>query len=278
MKWFKGLQKTRTECDYEDMIIEKTTVYYIPCERIRSNAMRSRSDFNEDKLIALAYSIKRYGIIEPLCVRRTDIGDSYDYEIIAGERRLRAAKLLGLNVAPCIIYDVPPEISAEMSLAENISHVPLDYFEEAFALRRLVDTYEGSFENLAARLYMSDAELSEKLELLELDFAERQTVLKCNLSEEDASKLSQISDKDLRTALIRDIAGGTAIFSAAADDSSESDVNSNGFARNSLPRDISSAVFGIRKRINFLNRHTKRAKMDIVKRDNVMEIKIEIRV
>lgn len=274
MKWFKSLQKSHLECDYEDMIIEKTTVYYIPCERIRSNAMRSRSDFNEDKLIALAYSIKRYGIIEPLCVRKTDIGDSYDYEIIAGERRLRAAKLLGLNVAPCIIYDVPPEISAEMSLAENISHVPLDYFEEAFALRRLVDTYEGSFENLAARLYMSDAELSEKLELLELDFAERQTVLKCNLSEEDASKLSQISDKVLRTALIRGIESGTGSFDAA----SESDVNFNGFARNSLPRDISSVVFGIRKRINFLNRHTKRAKMDIVRRDNVMEIKIEIRV
>ncbi len=274
MKWFKGLQKTRTECDYEDMIIEKTTVYYIPCERIRSNAMRSRSDFNEDKLIALAYSIKRYGIIEPLCVRRTEVGDSYDYEIIAGERRLRASKLLGLNVVPCIIYDVPSEISAEMSLAENISHVPLDYFEEAFALRRLVDTYEGSFENLAARLYMSDAELSEKLELLDLDFAERQTVLKYNLSEEDASRLSQISDKNLRGALIRGITSSA----EGKETSNKLEMPVKAPPRSSLPRDITSAVFGIRKKIDFLNRRSKRADIDIVKSEDTVEIKIEIRI
>ena len=93
MKWFKGLQKAKFDYDYEDIIIEKTSVYYIPCERIRSNAMRSRNDFNEDKLISLAYSIKRYGIIEPICVRKTELDDSYDYEIIVGERRLRAAAM-----------------------------------------------------------------------------------------------------------------------------------------------------------------------------------------
>ncbi len=274
MKWFKGLQKSRFDCEYEDMVIEKTTVYYIPCERIRSNAMRSRSDFNEDKIIALAYSVKRYGIIEPLCVRRTELDDSYDYEIIVGERRLRAAKLLGMSVVPCVIYDIPSEISAEMSLTENITHVQLDYFEEAFALRRLVDAYDGSFENLAARLYMSDAELSEKLELLELDFAERQTVLKCNLSENDAAKLSRISDKDLRALLIKGIENGDKYFDLSELSNDDKRIP----ARNSLPRDISSAVYGIKKRVDFLNRRSKRADIEVIKRDEVIEINVKINV
>ena len=274
MKWFKGLYKTQNGFEFEDSVIEKTTVYYVPCERIRSNAMRSRSDFNEDKLVALAYSIKRYGIIEPLCIRKTELGDSYDYEIITGERRLRAAKLLEMNAVPCIIYDVPATISAEMSLSENVSHVHLDYFEEAFALRRLADAYEGSCENLAARLYMSDAELSEKLELLDLDFSERQAVLRCNLCENDATKLSQISDKELRSFLIKGIENGNTKLDCVSAPTDLHEIP----VRTAIPRDVSSVVYGIKKKVDFLNKRSRRADITVDDCKDCVEIRVKIRI
>ena len=277
MRWFKGLQKADNSAAENDMIIEKTTVYYIPCDKIRSNAMRSRSDFDEDKLVSLAYSIKKYGIIEPLCVRHTDFDDSYDYEIIMGERRLRAARLLEMSAVPCIILDVPSEISAEMSLTENIFHVPLDYFEEAFALKRLCDVYEDSLEDLAARLSMSNNELVRKIRLLELDFAERQMILECNLSEDNAAKISRISDKTLRHSLVKTIENeNMSNFDAAKYISCAAAAERTGesFAPS---RDVTSAISGIRKRVEFMNRHKKRAEMTVENRSGEIEIRIKIR-
>ena len=277
MKWFKGLQKSNNALEGSDKIIEKTTVYYIPCDKIRSNAMRSRSDFDEDKLVSLAYSIKKYGIIEPLCVRHTDFDDSYDYEIIMGERRLRAARLLEMSAVPCIIFDVPSEISAEMSLTENIFHVPLDYFEEAFALKRLCDVYEDSLEDLAARLSMSNNELVRKIRLLDLDFAERQMILECNLSEDNAAKISRISDKTVRHSLVKTIENeNMSNFDAAKYISYALATERND--ETSIPtRDVTSAISGIRKRVDFMNRHKKRAEMAVENRSGEIEIRIKIR-
>ena len=278
MRWFKGLQKVNN-CveDDGDMIIEKTTVYYIPCDKIRSNAMRSRSDFNEDKLVSLAYSIKKYGIIEPLCVRHTDFDDSYDYEIITGERRLRAARLLEMSTVPCIIVDVPSEVSAEMSLSENIFHVPLDYFEEAFALKRLCDIYGDSCEDLAARLSMSNNELVRKLRLLELDFAERQMILECNLSEDNAVEISRIADKSIRLSLVKAIENDNMSNFDAAKYISCAKASEKEKETFKPSRDVLSAISGIRKRVDFINRHKKRAEMNVENKFGEIEIKIKIR-
>ena len=288
MKWFKGLRKTHNDTVIEnDNIIEKTTIYYIPCDKIRSNAMRSRSDFNEDKLVSLAYSIKKYGILEPLCVRHTEYDDSYDYEIIMGERRLRAARLLELSSVPCIIIDVPPEISAEMSLSENIFHVQLDYFEEAFALKRLCDIYEDS-ENLAARLSMSNNELVRKLRLLELDFAERQAILNLNISEDNAVELSRISDKNVRSKIIKYIETeklgnfATAKYISKIKYSYDDNIdNIPDTAVNSkeniiISPDTSSAILEIDKELAFINHNDTCAKMSVEK--NMNEIKITITI
>lgn len=277
MKWFRGLQKVNDCVSDNEMIIEKTTVYYIPCDKIRSNAMRSRSDFNEDKLVSLAYSIKKYGIIEPLCVRHTEYDDSYDYEIITGERRLRAARLLGLSSVPCIIIDVPPEISAEMSLTENIFHEPLDYFEEAFALKRLCDVYGDSFEDLASRLSMSGDELIRKIRLLDLDFAERRTILECNISEDNAAEISKISDKNVRLSLVKAIESDNMSDFAAARYISSAKASSHDSDVFQPTRDVSSAISGIKKRVEFINRHKKRAEMAVDNSFGEINIRIKIR-
>lgn len=281
MKWFRGLQRARDEELENEKIIEKACVYYIRCDKIRSNTMRSRSDFNEDELVSLAYSIKKYGIIEPLCVRATDYDDSYDFEIVTGERRLRAARLLGLTAVPCVIVDVPAEISAEMSLNENLFRAPLSCFEEAFAIKRLCDAYGGSdesLESLASRLSMSSEELVKRLELLELDFAERRIILELNLSSETAVEISRLSDKELRTAVLNTVERKNMSDFEAKRYIFSTELHKNDKSAESIPRDISSAISGIEKRVDFINRHKKRAELSVARGANEIDVRIRIKL
>ena len=280
-KWFNKSKNTSNNALNDDLLIEKCSVYYIPCDLIRPNAMRSRCDFNEDKLINLAYSIKRYGVIEPICVRKTDIDDSYAYELIVGERRLRASRLAGLSTIPCIILDAEQSISAELSVVENIYSEPLNYFEEAVALQRISSFSENceSFEEISTRLSISHKELSKKLWLLELDYNERQILLNMNVSEENAVGIAQIKDKEQRHRLIESICGeglsDKSISERIANIECEAwDSNSN----YGVPRDISSVIKSIGGKIAFLNRSKSRAKMNVSKASGVIDISIQIKL
>lgn len=277
LKWLEKRNIKRRMCDNPEELIEKCAVYYIPCDRIRANSLRSRCDFNEDKLISLAYSIKHYGIIEPLCVRETDEDDSYDFELIAGERRLRAAKLAGISVVPCVIMRATQGISAEMSIIENIYAEPLDYFEVAVALQRIVELGDGSFEELASRLSIPQDDLLKKLWLLDLDYNERQSLLNMNVSEDVAVSIAKITDKDRRRQLIDDIcARNIDEYSAKKyiEAFSRSELDSNV----DIPRDVNSALKGIRSKLKLLNRHKKRAEMNFSRKEDTLlvEIKIEL--
>ena len=280
-KWFNKSKNTSNNALNDDLLIEKCSVYYIPCDLIRPNAMRSRCDFNEDKLINLAYSIKRYGVIEPICVRKTDIDDSYAYELIVGERRLRASRLAGLSTIPCIILDAEQSLSAELSVIENIYSEPLNYFEEAVALQRISSFNENceSFEEIATRLSISHKELSKKLWLLELDYNERQILLNMNVSEENAVGIAQIKDKEQRHRLIESICGeglsDKSISERIANIECEAwDSNSN----YGVPRDISSVIKSIGGKIAFLNRSKSCAKMNVSKASGVIDISIQIKL
>lgn len=109
-----------------------TRVQYISTTRIRPNPQQPRRSFPEDALAELAESIRCYGILQPLTVRRA----GGDFELIAGERRLRAARLAGLREVPCLIARVGEEDSALLALIENLQRRDLDYWEEADALAR----------------------------------------------------------------------------------------------------------------------------------------------
>ena len=135
IKWMNRMfGKENKEC--EDDTIEKASVLMIPCDAIRPNCARARASFSEDSLLKLASSIKRYGIIQPLCVRKAELDDIYNYELIAGERRLRAAKLLGHYCVPCVVNDVDEEDLAFISIAENILREDLNMFELAYGLKK----------------------------------------------------------------------------------------------------------------------------------------------
>lgn len=139
-------------------------VLYLPTDAISPNPNQPRRVFAQDGLEELAHSIQRYGILQPLSVRRTAAG----YELVAGERRLRAARLAGLEEVPCLLVEVDEEHSSLLALIENLQRRDLDFVEEATALRRLIDAHGLSQEEAARRLGKSQSAIANKLRLLRL--------------------------------------------------------------------------------------------------------------
>lgn len=176
-------------------------IYQIEIKSIVPNPNQPRKVFTEEGIIKLADSINRYGIIQPLTVRK--VGE--EYELIAGERRLRAAKELGLTHVPCMLMDVNQEKSAEISIIENLLRENLNIFEQAEAIEALIDTYHLTQEEIASKLSSSQSYIANKLRLLRLSSEDREIIVKNGLSERHARALLRINDQDLRKKLLMQI-------------------------------------------------------------------------
>lgn len=142
----------------------KRQVLELPTGDIRPNPNQPRQEFREGDLAELALSISQVGVLQPLSVRRTQTG----WELVAGERRLRAAKLAGLPCVPCLPVEADEETSALMALVENLQRKDLDVWEEAAALRQLIQSYHLSQEEAARRVGKSQSAVANKLRLLKL--------------------------------------------------------------------------------------------------------------
>ncbi len=182
----------------DESCIEGEKILNIPCDLIRPNRAQPRADFDDGELLKLAESIRRYGIIQPLTVRKAEIDDIYDYELIAGERRLRAARLLELYAVPCIVIDADEQISAELAIVENIMRRDLNMFETAYALRNLGEDYGLTQEEIASKMSMSQSAVANKIRLLKLTYKEQQLILSTSLTERHARALLKIQDAELR--------------------------------------------------------------------------------
>lgn len=178
-------------------------ILQIRTELIRPNRAQPRSNFDQNALIRLTDSIRRYGIMQPLSVRRLPPDDSDPYELIAGERRLRAAKLLGLFTVPCILIETDEQISAEMAMIENLLREDLDMFEQAAGFRHLIESHHLTQEEVARRMSMSQSAIANKLRLLRLSSDEQNMILDGGLSERHARALLKLSNQDLRIAVIQ---------------------------------------------------------------------------
>ena len=150
---------------YRRGLLETTRVTMLSPEVISPNADQPRRYFDPDELRELAESIRVHGILQPLSVRRKGGGR---YELIAGERRLRAAILCGLEQVPCLVLEVSRESSCLLSLIENLQRRDLDFWEEAKALERLTTVYGLSQEEAAAKVGKSQSAVANKLRLLRL--------------------------------------------------------------------------------------------------------------
>lgn len=180
---------------------EKNRVVEIGADRIRPNPAQPRRVFDEEELRNLAQSIRVNGLIQPLIVRRTVDG----YELVAGERRLRACRLAGMREVPCIVRECSADASAAMAMTENLQRRDLNMFEEAEGIRKLLEQWHVTQEEAAYRLGKSQSALANKLRLLRLSPEEREKITAAGLTERHARAVLRIDDAALRRAALNTI-------------------------------------------------------------------------
>ncbi len=188
------LTKTRDKTNSVQVLRELGKIIDISINLVKPNPNQPRQFFDPEQLTSLAKSISQDGIIQPLTVRKVN---NY-FELISGERRLRAAKLAGLRSVPCIIVDISDERSAVLALIENIQRSDLNFFEEAEAISILIKEYGMTQEDAAIRLGMAQSTIANKLRLLKLTSIERKMIISNNLSERHARALLKLDDADIR--------------------------------------------------------------------------------
>lgn len=179
----------------------ESQVQNINIDLIIPNRFQPRLSFDEKALNELAESIKQHGIIQPLIVRQ--LADRY--EIIAGERRYKAATLAGLSTVPVIVTNLSDSKSAEVALVENIQRKNLSSIEEAISYKRKIDKDNLTQEQLAKLLGLSQSTVANRLRLLNLSNEVQDALLKEKISERHARSLLQISDKNKQTELLNRI-------------------------------------------------------------------------
>lgn len=180
---------------------DKDKILRIDTALIRPNTAQPRQDFDSDAIVKLADSIRQYGILQPLTVRKIN-ENGYRYELIAGERRLRAAKMLGLARVPCILSEVSEEISAELALVENMLRENLGMFEQAAAFASLSEKFGLTQEEIAQKMSLSQSAVANKIRLLKLTPEERKKISDAKLTERHARAFLRISNKTTRAAAI----------------------------------------------------------------------------
>ena len=176
-------------------------VLMLPAEELRPNPMQPRRVFDSGALEELAASIRQHGILQPLTVRRTARG----WELIAGERRLRAARLAGLRTVPCLEAQVSDTDSALLALLENLQRQDLHYLEEATALAAFLRQTGMTQEQLAEKLGRSPSAVANKLRLLRLSPQCASELLKHNLSERHARALLRLEDPEVQREAARQV-------------------------------------------------------------------------
>lgn len=174
----------------------------IPVQHIVPNPNQPRHQWKEEKLESLSQSIRTSGVLQPITVRRLENGW---YELIAGERRLRASKKAGLTEIPALVLLCTAEESAVYALIENIQRQDLGFFEEAEAFLQISRQQKVTQEELAHRLGKSQAYVANKLRLLKLEKEERTVIQDAHLTERHARALLRIEDSDERKKVLHTI-------------------------------------------------------------------------
>ena len=192
------------ELDVRDLTPEgtETIVREVSVDAIHTNPFQPRRWFREEPLAELAASVKEYGVLQPLLVRR----DGHDrYELIAGERRLRASRLAGRATVPVIQVEMSDQEVAEVGLIENLQREDLHFLEEAESFKQLMGFFGLTVEKLAERMGKSTSTIFARLRLLKLDAEVRDAIVKAGITEKHARSLLKLEDPQAQLAVIRKI-------------------------------------------------------------------------
>jgi ParB family chromosome partitioning protein len=177
----------------------ENTINYISVDSICPNLYQPRRVFDEESIQELAQSIKVYGIIQPLSVRKID---EDNYELIAGERRLRAAKEAGLSKVPAIIANINDKDSAAIALLENLQREDLNFYEEALAYHNLIKVHSYTQEQLSEVIGKKQSTIANKLRILKLDEKIINVIINNKLTERHARALLKIPTDELRNDIL----------------------------------------------------------------------------
>lgn len=181
--------------------VQREEILYVQSGQIKPNPFQPREDFDQQSIEELAQSIKEKGVIQPLLVRRR--GDNY--ELIAGERRLRACISLAVNEIPIIVRDVSDQDSLELALIENIQREELNPIEEAHAYQHLIDKFHVTQEKISAVMGKARSSITNTLRLLKLPHEIQDEMKKGRISFAHGRALLEIEDMNHQRALAQDV-------------------------------------------------------------------------
>ena len=190
------------QCQKLKTYMETGRVLFLPARLIRPNPAQPRKRFREEPLEELAESIRQHGILQPLSVRRVGQG----YELIAGERRLRAARMAGLGEIPCIVMQMDDQESALAAMVENLQRQDLDFVEEARGISLLMEQWNLSQEQAAKLLGKSQSAVANKLRLLRHSPQVLTGLREAGLTERHGRALLKLPTEDQKLAAISRIA------------------------------------------------------------------------
>lgn len=190
------------QCQKLKTYMETGRVVFLPARSIRPNPAQPRKIFNPEALDELSESIRQHGILQPLSVRRC----GNIYELIAGERRLRAAQLAGVTDIPCIIMSMDDKESGMAAMVENLQRQDLDFIEEAMGISRLLKDWNMSQEQVARLLGKSQSAIANKLRLLKHSDIVLEALREAGLTERHARALLKLRSEEETLAAIAEIA------------------------------------------------------------------------
>ena len=189
------------QCQKLKTYMETGRVVFLPARSIRPNPSQPRKVFRPEALAELSESIQRHGILQPLSVRRAGLG----YELIAGERRLRAAQMAGLAEIPCIVMQMDDRESGMAAMIENLQRQDLDFIEEAQGIANLMQLYDMSQEQAARMLGKSQSAVANKLRILRHSDPVLTALREGNLTERHARALLRLGKEEDRLSAIAEI-------------------------------------------------------------------------
>ena len=271
-----------------------SAVLQIKIDEIRPNRNQPRAEFDNNSIIRLADSIRRYGILQPLTVRKIDDEENYKYELIAGERRFRAARLLSYMSVPCIIIEADERMSAEMAIIENLLREDLNMFEQAYGFRQLIDNYGLTQEEVARKMSLSQSAIANKLRLLKLSYEEQRLIVETGLTERHARALLKVESQKERLEIIKHVSSfnlnvmNTELYienllSKVSDNApiitSEDDAEATKAEQERAlqnERSMRDMINGFQRRVDMLKKSGKNATISVVDNNNVINVHITI--
>ncbi len=188
---------------------KKESIFLIEVGKIKPNPHQPRKDFSKQELKNLADSIKEFGVLQPLIVvkieKESAMGTRVDYQLIAGERRWRAAKMAGFDSVPAVVRSIDDQMNLEVSLVENIQREDLNALERAQAFQELIDEFNLTQKDIAQRVGKSRESIANTLRLLDLSSDIKKHLSQSDITEGHARALIGIADKNERDSLLKKI-------------------------------------------------------------------------